>query len=152
MFRVSLIGLPCTYRIVFLIRLMPARSWIAILLLINYLLVVGAGCVNHPQDQHELVMVQTHAADYPYQQCRYLRMDGLESFLTEALASRYQNAPDTPQHHLLTVVGGIDAHSLFFTTWLFPIAGFQPVVAIRRRQSMRLLGVYHALNAPPWRG
>lgn len=95
---------------------MLTRPWIAVLLLINYLLVVGAGCVNRPGDQHELILVQTSADDYAFQQCRYLRMDGLEAFLNEALATRHQNT-DNARHHLLLVIGGVDTHYLSVLTW-----------------------------------
>lgn len=97
---------------------MLTRSWTAILLLINYLMVVGMGCMTRPEDQHELLLMRISADSHYYQQYRYLRMDGLEVFLAEALSSRYQNAPETPKHPLITVVNGIDAHDLIRLVWL----------------------------------
>lgn len=128
---------------------MFARSWIALLLLVNYLLVASVGCLSRPEDQQELVLVQTDAAGH-YQECRYLRMDGLENFLTEALASRYQNAPETPKHHLISVVHGIDAHHLPTLSW--PLAA--PVYRIPELASSYvvavLTAVYRVVDAPPW--
>ena len=95
---------------------MFARSWIAALLLVNYLLVLGMGGMSRPEDQHELLLVQTTVEGQHYQQCRYLRMDGLEDFLHEALASRYQRADDT-SHHLISVVNGVDAHCSPYFAW-----------------------------------
>lgn len=91
---------------------MLPRSWTALLLLINYLLVVGTGCVSRPEERSGLLLIQTSASDQSYQECRYMRMDGLENFLTEALATRYQNKSETPKHHLISVVSSIDAHCL----------------------------------------
>ena len=94
------------------------RSPLAFLLLLNYLLVVGLGCISRPEDQQEFVMVQTSEVGRQYQECRYMRMDGLENFLLESLASRYQRTSDTPKHHLISVVSGIDTHCLPSTQWL----------------------------------
>ncbi|WP_018620414.1 hypothetical protein [Spirosoma luteum] len=94
------------------------RCLLASLLLINYLLVVGLGCISRPEDQQEFVLVQTSEAGKQYQECRYMRMDGLENFLLESLASRYQKATDTPKHHIISTVSGIDSHYLPCTQWL----------------------------------
>lgn len=47
-----------------------------------------------------------------------MRMDGLENFLLESLASRYQKTTDTPKHHLISVVSGVDSHCLLCTQWM----------------------------------
>jgi hypothetical protein len=130
---------------------MLLRSWFAIFLLANYLWVVGAGCVNRPNDQHELLMIQTTQEGGHYQQCRYLRMDGLESFLTESLASRYQNAPQHPPKHLISVLNGIDSHDVLPSYWFLPVSvvyrvvstpiPYLPVVAT---------GVRREVDNPPW--
>ena len=108
---------------------MLSRSWIAALLLVNYLLVVGMGGMSRPEDQHELLLVQTNIDGQHYQQCRYLRMDGLEDFLHEALDSRYQNAPDAPPHHLISVVNGVDAHCPPYLSWPLVAFAHQAVAA-----------------------
>lgn len=132
---------------------MSIRQFIAFLLLINYLLVVGAGCVNRPEDQRERLLVQTFDDNQHYQQCRYLRMDGLETFLADALASRYQNNTKTTPQHLFFVVNGVDAHHLPRFTWLLPAVAtgpenrlavaYTPVVAV---------GINRPLYTPPWLG
>lgn len=91
---------------------MSARPWIALLLLMSYLLVVGMDCVNRPQDSVERVQILTSEQGQHYQQCRYLRMDGLEAFVMESLASRCQSAAATPPHHLITVVHAVSVHTL----------------------------------------
>lgn len=133
---------------------MPIRSVIALLLLINYLLVVGAGCVNRPEDSHELVLVQTRTIEEGkhYQQCRYLRMDGLEAFLTEALAARYQNDAHTTQHHLISVINGVDAHYLPVITWRIATAERPLPTLLTTYQLVTATGVARNLYTPPWLG
>lgn len=126
---------------------MFARSWIAMLLLINYLLVAGVGCMSRPEDQQELV--QTDAAGQ-YQECRYLRMDGLENFLTEALASRYQNAPETPKHHLISVVHGVDAHHLPTLDWPLAAPVYRISELVSSYWTVTPTAVCRAVDAPPW--
>ena len=132
---------------------MPARPFIALLLLVNYLLVVGTGCVSQPDEQSGRLLVQTRTADRSYQECRYLRMDGLENFLNEALTSRCQNKSETPRHHLISVVSSVDAHCLTPVVIVLParltvpktaprVAG-QPSLSTDRKQE---------LDAPPWLG
>ena len=91
---------------------MSLRPWLAIVLLLSYLMVVGIDCVNRPQDQAERVQIITSEQGQHYQQCRYMRMDGLESFVMESLASRCQSAPVTPPRHLISVVHAVSVHTL----------------------------------------
>lgn len=128
---------------------MLARSWIAVLLLINYLLVAGLGCLSRPEDQQERVLVRTDVAGH-YQECRYLRMDGLENFLTEALASQYQNAPETPKHHLISVVHGVDAHHLPTLSWPHSASAYRTSELVSGYLTVALTAVYRAVDAPPW--
>ncbi len=131
---------------------MSLRSIIAVLLLINYLLVVGAGCVNRPEDQHELLLVQTLDDEQHFQQCRYLRMDGLETFLAEALANRYKPDSQTAQHHLYVVVNGVDAHHLPTVTWLLSAPAYRiPSLAVAYQAAITA-DVSRELYTPPWLG
>ncbi len=132
---------------------MLTRSWIALLLLTNYLLVVGMGCISRPEDQRELLLVQTSLEGQSYQECRYLRMDGLEAFMNEALATHYQNYPnDATPHHLISVVNGIDAHCPPTLVWHLFIPIFPAERAMGHYQPMRLTGVCRSIDAPPWLG
>ena len=132
---------------------MSFRSFIAVLLLLNYLLVVGVGCVNRPEDQRELVMVQTIEAGQHYQQCRYLRMDGLEAFLADALANQYKEASDAAPQHLFFVVNGVDAHYLLPLEWTQGEPGTyrikSPPVAY---VATAAIGMDRDLYTPPWLG
>lgn len=126
------------------------RSLIAVLLLVGYLLVAGVGGMNRPEDQHERVLVQTSANDQYVTQCRYLRMDGLESFLIEALATRYQQADDANTHQSISVVFGIDAHCLPAVIFFSFIPSRQsPHLTIPYRM-VALTAPYRAIDAPPW--
>lgn len=126
------------------------RSLIAVMLLAGYLLVAGIGGMNRPEDQHERVLVQTSTGDQYVTQCRYLRMDGLESFLTEALSTRYQQTDDTNTHQSISIVFGIDAHSLpAVISFSFISSGQSPRLTIPYR--MAILTIPHrTIDAPPW--
>ena len=127
------------------------RCLLASLLLINYLLVVGLGCISRPEDQQEFLLVQTSEAGKQYQECRYMRMDGLENFLLESLASRYQKATDTPKHNLISVIRGIDAHCLMQElpppTVLLFLSGEAPA---RDYRLAMIAAADRPINAPPW--
>ena len=134
---------------------MSVRSFMAVLLLINYLLVVAAGCVNRPEDQRERLLVQTISDGQDgqsYQECRYLRMDGLETFLAEALTNRYETATKRPPHHLFFVINGIDAHHLPSTIWTLFAGGYQCACLIVGHVLPVTTAVDRSLYTPPWLG
>lgn len=118
------------------------------LLLTNYLLVVGMGGMRRPEDQYGFALVQTDTADY--EQCRYLRMDSLERFLLEALNTRYENASETLNHHLISVIDGIDAHCLpdRFSPMLSTDYQINPPQFAYQR--VRFVDVHRGVEAPPW--
>lgn len=92
---------------------MSFRSFIAFLILVNYLLLAGIGCISKPEQDHYMLMIKTDSdKNHKYEECRYLRMDGLEAFMQEAMETRYQNASDTHKNYLISVVTGIDTHFL----------------------------------------
>ncbi len=127
------------------------RSLMAVVLLAGYLLVAGVGGMNRPEDQRERVLVQTSTNDQYVANCRYLRMDGLEAFLNEALATRYQQADDTAPHQSISVVFGIDAHCLPpVISFLFIPSGQSPRLTTRYRK-LALTVAHRLIDAPPWR-
>ncbi|MFN8343396.1 MAG: hypothetical protein U0X91_00215 [Spirosomataceae bacterium] len=100
---------------------MSLRSLAAFVILAHYLLLAGVGGIMRPYEQPESVFIQTYEGQH-YQECRYLRMDGLEDFLKESLASRYQNSPSAPRHHVMAVVMAVEVHCLpdIFSFSCFP--------------------------------
>lgn len=132
---------------------MLARSWIAVLLLVNYLLIAGTGCMNRPEDQHERVLVQTSFSDQHVSTCRYLRMDGLEAFLNEALTTRYQQTTDAAPHRSISVVSGIDAHCLPVSIGYKPPSAVCPPLPalLPGYQPALLTGIGRAVSPPPQR-
>ena len=130
------------------------RSVVALLLLATYLLLAGMGCITTPNDvPNDLVMVQTHHEGQRYEECRYLRMDGLENFMMESLATRYQDAPTTPPQHILTVVQSIDMHCLPDVAQLFDIPLSQILLSTSQPYLAHcLLGLPDCVYTPPWRG
>ena len=129
------------------------RSLTALLLLATYLLLAGMGCITAPNsEQNDLLMVQTHYEGQRYEDTRYLRMDGLEAFMAESLATRYQDAPTTPPQHILTVVQSIDMHCLPKTMQWLPVPTFKTQVRLSFNYAEQLLrGISASISSPPWR-
>lgn len=120
------------------------------MLLTNYLLVVGMGCMSRPEDQTGFVLMQPNVAGDAYQQCRYLRMDGLECFLLEALNTRYKSTSDRPNHHLISMIIGIDAHCLPDIFSPIRTADDQTDPPKFAYQPVRSVDVQSGVEAPPW--
>ena len=129
------------------------RSLTALLLLATYLLLAGMGCITAPNsEQNDLLMVQTHYEGQRYEDTRYLRMDGLETFMVESLATRYQDAPTTPPQHILTIVQSIDTHCLPEVAQQLKISFFQiPFWSNYAYSDQILLGLPDSVDTPPWR-
>ncbi len=79
-----------------------------------------------------------------------MRMDGLENFLLESLASRYQKETDTPKHHLISVISGVDSHCLLYTQWMMHKSlyadAIKPLIA---GQYTIPSGYGHTIHIPP---
>ena len=131
---------------------MLVRSWIAFLLLANYLLIAGMGCIMQPYEQQTLLMVQTSYEGQNYQECRYLRMDGLEVFLNESMESRYQDAPTTPPHHIMSVVNAVDTHCLPDPIHFYFTPDFRESTLADTYRTGVLFGITRDVSPPPRKG
>lgn len=126
------------------------RSWLVLLLLTNYLLVVGAGLVNRP-------VAPRYTAAHPYvhshdcQQQHYLMVDCFDRCNGDQQVVQKRTATENAQH-LLSISKGIDAHCLAEVIRLtpvytssqstLPVASFEEVTA----------GFQGTIDAPPRRG
>ncbi|TGE27116.1 hypothetical protein [Hymenobacter metallicola] len=126
------------------------RFWLVLLLLANYLLVVGAGLVNRPEaPRYSAAHPYVHSADC--QQKHYLMVDCFDQCNGDQLEIHKRTAGQNAQH-LLLVSKGVDAHCLgetvqvplghYPTTSLLPAARHEAVIA----------GYRALLDAPPRRG
>lgn len=131
---------------------MSVRSWMALLLLTNYLLIAGMGSIMQPYEQQTLLMVQTSYEGQSYRECRYLRMDGLEEFLTESLRIREQKDHRPLGHSILIEVNGIDMHCLLSVSFRAspPDVRFSSSFMARECHSSLSEGVYGVVSPPPW--
>lgn len=129
---------------------MKPRSFLAWLVLANYLFLVGTGCVSRPEQDSFLVLIQTQSAEsHHYESRRYMRSEGIEAFMAEALTTRYQNTPDNQNHLLLSVTPGVDSHSLpdhcqFQVPFFYEQKGNEPHYTMRP-----LLDIALAVYSPP---
>jgi hypothetical protein len=129
---------------------MYLRSLIAFLILANYLWLAGTGCISRPEESSYMLKIQTSSTEHlRYEECRYLRMDGLEDFMLEAIASRYNDAQDNALHHVISVVSGIDAHFLPVSLTFDTARTFTPGVILPILSVARLRDIVLAVYSPP---
>lgn len=130
---------------------MFARSWLAISLLISYLLIAGTGFINAP-DEPRYAVAESHAHQVHHHQDRYSDFDGLDLGLDELSDLNVHPNEDAsvPDGHPLVKITGIDAHCLpgepcfnFLPTYLTnELAGGYLAVA--------LTAICCDVDAPPW--
>ncbi|MCB2376155.1 hypothetical protein LGH70_01065 [Hymenobacter sp. BT635] len=86
------------------------RSWLVLLLLTHYLLVVGAGLVNRPEaPRYSAAHPYTHSADC--QQQHYLRVDCFDTCNGDQQVVQKRTAAENTRH-MLSVLKSIDVHCL----------------------------------------
>lgn len=127
------------------------RSLLAILILINYLWLSATGYISRPEQNPFILKIQTSTFQQQvhYEECRYLRMDGLEDFMSEALETRYKDSSDGNHVHTFLVICGIDAH--FFSEYLaFRIqAVFFEKTTISLFTVSEIISIVLAIDSPP---
>ena len=126
------------------------RSWLVLLLLTNYLLVVGAGLVNRP-------VAPRYTAAHPYvhsaqcQQQHYLRLDCFDHCNGDQDVVQKRTARQNAQH-LLSVIKSIDAHCLAATVTLPQVKfSFAKPLAVELVPTIPA-GIQAEIYAPPRRG
>ena len=132
---------------------MNLRSLIALLVLANYIFLAGMGCISRPEQDSFVVLMEAKSAESQhYESCRYLRTNALEVFMTESLVSNYKKASDNRSPHILSLISGVDAHSLPETTAvLFACAIPEKNIVFRNHESGAIRTVAIAIDAPPER-
>lgn len=129
---------------------MFARVWLALSLLISYLLTVGTGFINAPA-KPRYAIAESHAHQVHHHQDRYADFNGMDLGLDELPDLNVhpnEDASAPPARH--QVVTGVDAHCLpgascfpfIATCQINPLAVNYPAVA--------LAAVYHTVDVPPW--
>lgn len=98
------------------------RSVLIWLLLLNYLLVVGAGLVGRPEPRPQRATAYLHSADC--QQRHYLQLDCFDHCNGEQYATRKPDFSKTPLHFLSTLKG-LDVHCLTAATPVLVAAVFR---------------------------
>lgn len=92
---------------------MTLRSFVSFLILANYLLLAVMGCISTPEDDSYMVILKAGVnQSHRYEEIGYLRMDGIEEFMAEAMADTYKKIPDSHDHLVLSVISGVDTHFL----------------------------------------
>ncbi|TGE21939.1 hypothetical protein E5K00_16920 [Hymenobacter aquaticus] len=126
------------------------RSWLVLLLLANYLLVVGAGLVNRPQPpRYSAAHPYVHSADC--QQKHYLLVDCFDRCNGDQDVVQKRTATENAAH-LLSIIKGIDVHCLSEALVLTPIH-YAGQVAVSVAETPALHAGFQAdFYPPPRRG
>ncbi|MCR5888607.1 hypothetical protein LRS06_12700 [Hymenobacter sp. J193] len=129
------------------------RCCLVLLLLLNYLLVVGAGLVRRPDDQLRTQVAHPYQHSAQCQQQHYLRLDCFERCNGSQKGWHPRTAHDSPVH-LLSLLKGIDTHVLLAETLPETIqAMYYAAVQHPCRPTAAVpTGIRAAIDAPPRRG
>lgn len=130
---------------------MFARSWLAIPLLISYLLIAGTGFINAP-DEPRYAVAESYAHQVHHHQDRYADFDGMDlgiDELTDLNVSLNEDA-SVPMGHPLPKLTGVDAHCLPSEPCFEFLCIHRTRVLIERNPAVALTAVHHAIDAPPW--
>ncbi|MCY7359777.1 MAG: hypothetical protein LH609_20450 [Rudanella sp.] len=128
------------------------RSWIAVLLFLNYLVVVSGGYMNapgepryviEPIESHQLHGSHSHSVDItPF----------LEEINAEEVANYAENTRKANEHHL-SVLKLMDAHCLpNEQIQPLPTPAFWERIVVSAYRLCRSEGVCAAIFSPPWQG
>ena len=125
------------------------RAWLAIPLLISYLLIAGTGFINAP-DEPRYAVAESHAHQVHHHQDRYADFDGLDLGLDELSdlnVSPNDDAPVPTDHWSIT---GIDAHCLPGTFNFSFLPTYRSNELAGSYLAVALTTIYRAVDAPPW--
>ncbi len=130
---------------------MFARSWLAILLLISYLLIAGTGFINAP-DELRFAVAESRAHQVHHHQDRYSDFDGMDlglDELSDLSISPSENAT-APNRQPLPEVTGIDAHCLPGEHCFYFLMTYLTRKSVGDYLTVALTAVCRAVDAPPW--
>lgn len=128
---------------------MFARPWLAMLLLISYLLIAGSGFIHAPNELR-FAVAESHAHQVHHHQDRYADFEGLDLGLDElADLNVSPNAESSaPTEHLQ--ITGVDAHCLPSQSWFSFSPIYQATALVEGHLVVALTSVCRAIDAPPW--
>lgn len=128
---------------------MFARPWLAMLLLISYLLIAGSGFIHAPNELR-FAVAESHAHQVHHHHDRYADFDGLDLGLDELEDLNVNSNADSsiPAEHLQ--ITGVDAHCLPSHSWFSFPPIYQTTALVEGHLVVALTTVCRAVDAPPW--
>lgn len=128
------------------------RSWIAVLLFLNYLLVVGGGYMNAPGEAR-YVIENTEDHKLHCSHCHHVDITPfLEEINAEEAANYAENTRKATEHQV-SLLKMMDVHCL--PTELIqplPTPAFWERIVVSAYRLCRSEGVCAAIFSPPWQG
>lgn len=130
---------------------MCARSWVATLLLISYLLIAGTGFINAPNEPRYAV-AESHQHQVHHHQDRYSDFDGMDLGINELSDLNVSPNDDAsvPDSQPSPKITGIDAHCLPGSLCFTFLPTYRTNASIGDDLAVALTAVYRAVDAPPW--
>ncbi len=128
---------------------MITRSWLAILLLISYLLIAGTGFINAP-DEPRFAVAESRAHQVHHHQDRYSDFDGMDLGLDVADLSVSPNDDAIPNRQPSPQVTGIDAHCLPGEHCVSFLPIYRTCGLAENYLVVALTAVCRVIDAPPW--
>ena len=132
---------------------MLTRSWVGILLFLNYLLVVGGGYMNAPGEPRYVIdNTEEHRLHCPH--CHYIDLTPfLEEINAEMAADNTEDIRKASEHQL-SLLKMMDAHCLpqELMQPLLPAPAFWERIVVNAYRLTHSEGVCAAIYTPPWRG
>ena len=128
---------------------MFARPWLAMLLLVSYLLIAGSGFICAPNELRYAV-AESHAHQVHHHYDRYADFEGLDLGLDELEGLNVNPNEDSnvPTGHLQ--ITGVDAHCLPGPSWFSFLPIYQTTALVEGYVVVALTTTARAIDAPPW--
>lgn len=130
---------------------MFARAWLAILLLISYLLIAGTGFINAP-DEPRYAVAESHAHQVHHHQDRYADFDGMDLGLDELsdLNVSPNEAASVPNEQQSFKITGVDAHCVPDDPSFSFVHTRQTDESAANYSAVSPTAPHCVIDAPPW--
>ena len=128
------------------------RSWVAFLLFLNYLLVVGGGYMNAPGEARYVINnSEEHRLHCSH--CHHVDITPFLEEINEQMAADFAEENRKATEHQLSLLKMMDVHCL--PTQLIqpmPASAFWERIVVSAYRIKRLESVYASIESPPWQG
>lgn len=133
-------------------RIMITRPWVAFMLFLNYLLVVGGGYMNAPGEPRYVIdQFEEHKLHCPH--CHHLDIAPFLEEINAELAANQAEETRKASEHQLSLLKMMDVHCLpNELIGPLPVSTYWERIVVNTYRLKRSEGVCNAIFSPPWQG